>query len=93
MEAKAGNRASPDWRALYEAAVLELDLEKIPARIAEAQRAVMNRMEDQNRSDGSESEVLKNTLKNPFFRNSGARNHWWRCRPNRWRKIFSAFSG
>ena len=40
----------PAWRALYEAAVLELDPAKIPARIAEAQRAVMNRMDDLNRS-------------------------------------------
>ncbi len=60
MEANAGNRASPNWRALYEAAVLELDPEKISARIAEAQRAVM--MEDLNRSDGSESEALMNAL-------------------------------
>jgi hypothetical protein len=30
MEANAGKRASPDWRTLYEAAVLELDPEKIP---------------------------------------------------------------
>ncbi len=62
MEANAGNRASPNWRALYEAAVLELDPEKIPARIAVAQRAIMNRMEDLNRGDGSESEALMNAL-------------------------------
>ena len=36
MEANTGKRASPNWRALYEAAVLELDPEKIPASIAEA---------------------------------------------------------
>ncbi len=63
MEANAGNRASPNWRALYEAAVLELDPEKIPARIAEAQCAIMDRIEDLNHSsDGSESEALMNAL-------------------------------
>lgn len=62
MEANTGSRASPDWRALYEAAVLELNPEKIPARIAEAQHAIINRMEDTNRSDGSESEALINAL-------------------------------
>ena len=63
MEANTGKRASPNWRALYEAAVLELDPEKIPARIAEAQRAVMDRMEDLNRSsDGAESQALMNAL-------------------------------
>lgn len=63
MEANTGKRASPNWRVLYEAAVLELDPEKIPARIAEAQRAVMDRIEDLNRtSDGAESEALMNAL-------------------------------
>jgi hypothetical protein len=62
MEANAGNRAC-DWRALYQAAILELDTRKIPARIAEAQRAIMDRMEDLNRSsDGSESQALINAL-------------------------------
>ena len=62
MEANTGNHASPNWRALYEAAVLELDPGKVPARIAEAQRGIMNQMEDVNRSDGSESEALLNAL-------------------------------
>jgi hypothetical protein len=52
----------PNWRALYEAAVLELDPGKIPARIAEAQRAIRNHMEDMNRPDGPESEALLNAL-------------------------------
>jgi hypothetical protein len=63
MEANTGNPASPHWRTLYEAAVLELNPEKILGRIAEAQGAVMNRMEDLNRSsDGSEGEALINAL-------------------------------
>jgi hypothetical protein len=62
MEANTGNHALPNWRALYEAAVLELDPPKIPARIAEAQRAIMNHMEDMNRPDGPESEALLNAL-------------------------------
>ena len=61
--ANAGNRASPLWRTLYEAAVLELDRDKLLQRISEAQHAVMDRMEDLNRSeDRFESEALINAL-------------------------------
>jgi hypothetical protein len=62
MEANTANRAAPEWRALYEAAVLELDPKQMPERIAQAERAIMNCMEDLNRSDGSESEALLNAL-------------------------------
>ncbi len=63
MEAGTGNRASPPWRTLYEAAVLEIDLTKLAERIAEAERAIMDRMEDINRSsNGSESHALMNAL-------------------------------
>ena len=56
MEADTGNWASANWRPLYEAAILELDHRKMVERIAEAERAIMDRMEDLNRCDGSESE-------------------------------------
>jgi hypothetical protein len=63
MEANTGKGDAPSWHALYEAAVLELDPAKIPARIAKAQRAVMDRMADLNRSgDGVESQALMNAL-------------------------------
>lgn len=60
-----GSRASPfsNWHTLYEAAVLELNNEKLLVRIAEAERAVMERLEALNRSgDGLESEQLVNAL-------------------------------
>ena len=54
---------SPNWRMLYEAAILELELDKLPVRIAEAERAVTARLEELNRSDdGVESEALMNAL-------------------------------
>lgn len=54
---------SPNWRSLYEAAVLELDHTKLLLRVAEAERAVMSRINDVVRSgvDG-ESEALINAL-------------------------------
>src|SRR5262249_23509939 len=63
MEASTGKRASPNWHALYEAAVLEIDLNKLPHRIAEAQDAIMDRIEDLNHScDGSERRALIDAL-------------------------------
>ena len=63
MEANTGNRASPHWRVLYEAAVLEIDVKKLPQRIAQAQSAIMDRVEDLNHCcDGSESEALMDAL-------------------------------
>lgn len=52
MEANAAG-ASSRWRVLYEAAVLELDSKKLAALIAEAERAIMDRMEDLKRSGES----------------------------------------
>lgn len=63
MGTGTNDRASPNWRSLYEAAILEIDSNKLQVRIAEAECAVMNRMEDLNRSgDGSESRALMNAL-------------------------------
>lgn len=63
MPAGTGNRVSPPWRALYKAAILELDPEKLPQRIGQAESAIMDRMEDLNHSgDGSESQALMSAL-------------------------------
>jgi hypothetical protein len=63
MEANTGNGGPPQWRVLYEAALLELDLKKLPQRLTEAQSAIMNRIEElNNSSDGSESQALMNAL-------------------------------
>jgi len=61
--ANTGNRASQLWRTVYEAAVLELDPDKLPQRMTDAQQAIIDRMEDLNRSeDVPESEATSNTL-------------------------------
>jgi len=63
VETDSGNREVPYWRTLYEAAVLELDSNKQLERIAEAEHAIMDRMDDLNRSnDGTEREMLENAL-------------------------------
>ena len=57
------NQASPRWRILYEAAVLELDREKLQLRIAEAEREVTSRMQELHQeNDDSESAALINAL-------------------------------
>jgi len=56
------NRTSTNWRSLYEAAIMELDGCKFLERIKEAEHAIMDRMEDLNRSNHSESEALLNAL-------------------------------
>ena len=65
MEADTGDWASANWRLRYEAAILELDHSRMVERIAEAERAIMDRIEDVKRSDGSESEALMNALDAP----------------------------
>ena len=61
--ANPGNRAYPHWYTLYEAALLEFDLDKLRQRITEAQHAVLDRILVLNGSDGgSESEALINAL-------------------------------
>jgi len=52
----------PYWRLLQEAAILELDHSKMVERVAEAEHAIMDRMEDLKRSNGSESDALVNAL-------------------------------
>ncbi len=62
---KTETKVSPEWRKLYEAAVLELDEQKILQRVADAEQAVKQRMDDVYRAspDGAaESEALVNAL-------------------------------
>jgi hypothetical protein len=37
---------APAWKQLYESAILELDKNKLPGRIAEARRAIHDRAEE-----------------------------------------------
>jgi len=62
--ATAGDRASLQWRTLYEAAVLELDRPRLLQRIAEAQLAIMDHLEHfEPKSDGdTENGELMNAL-------------------------------
>ena len=64
QQTKKGNQWYFGMKAhVYEAALLELDRDKLPQRITEAQHAVMDRMRVLNgRDGGSESEALMNAL-------------------------------
>ena len=63
MEAGTGQRTSPLWRALYEAAVLEIDPEQLPLRIVAAEIAISHRMQDLDHcGDGSERDALIDAL-------------------------------
>ena len=58
------DRASAQWRTLYEAAVFETDRHKQSQRINEALHAIMDRMKGLSRSSeyGSESAALIKAL-------------------------------
>lgn len=63
MEAGPGNQATPHWRSLYEAAVLELDCSKMALRIDAAERAITKRIEELNPSSYPvEAQQLMNAL-------------------------------
>lgn len=63
MGTATSNQAYPRWRILYEAAILEVDPNKILPCIAEAEGAVMDRIEDLKRSaEESEGQALLNAL-------------------------------
>jgi hypothetical protein len=48
-----------NWLALYKAALLELDLQKMPARIALANKALLDRSREIQKSDGYYWEKLE----------------------------------
>lgn len=63
MQPSSGNTSPLDWRSLYESAVTELDPQKFPKRLDEAQRAIEDRMNELNSSGrGVEREELMNAL-------------------------------
>ena len=54
---------APQWRELYRAALLELDLTKSPNLIAEARRAILNQIEDSiPKPSNAEQVALGNAL-------------------------------
>ncbi|HMJ20994.1 MAG TPA: hypothetical protein VK513_03770 [Terriglobales bacterium] len=61
-ETKSNGAAHPQWRQLCEAAVLELDPNKLLARIAEARTAVLYQIEDSLDSSQAERFALHDAL-------------------------------
>ena len=62
MVTSTGSRVSPQWKSLYEAAVLELDRNMMMQRIAQAERAVAERLAVATESGNAEAEALMNAL-------------------------------
>ena len=63
MTPPRGSSDPLQWRDLFQAAVLELDLDKLPLRIAIAQEAVMNAIEDTlHAGAGSDQQTLLDAL-------------------------------
>ena len=62
MSDTSGNGA-PKWKQLCNAALAELDPAKLPERIAEARRAVLDRIEDNfSGSANDDHQALRNAL-------------------------------
>jgi len=58
------NSHAPQWRQLCQAAFLELDLEKLLQRIAEARNAVLDQIEDcHSRPSDREGYALRDALR------------------------------
>jgi hypothetical protein len=54
---------APAWKQLYESAILELDKNKLPSRIAEARRAMYERLQEiLTCSSVAEHRALNNAL-------------------------------
>jgi hypothetical protein len=52
------------WKQLYETAILEIDNSKLPKRIAEARRAILDRAEEiQTNPPSDERHALNNALR------------------------------
>ncbi|HEX6802703.1 MAG TPA: hypothetical protein VF133_03410 [Terriglobales bacterium] len=55
----------PDWKALYEAALLETDRGKLPARIMSARSAIFDRIEESVTNPlAAEQSAMDNALRN-----------------------------
>ena len=53
----AGSSGQIHWKTLYEAALFEVDINKIAQRIVDAERAVINRMASLRMSEHGEAET------------------------------------
>jgi len=59
----AGTPCPPDWKQLYQLALVELDPVKLTQRIADARVAVLNRIEDTLKNPGTgEQQMLNDAL-------------------------------
>jgi hypothetical protein len=62
---KDSNARAPQWKKLYEAAILELDPTKLQLRINEAHGAILDRAEQLlTRPSDSEQQALNDALRN-----------------------------
>jgi hypothetical protein len=55
----------PDWRTFYRAAILEPDISKVPGRIAEAKKEIVQRARDlfqENRNNIEEAQALDSAM-------------------------------
>jgi hypothetical protein len=63
--AMANVHSVPDWKALYEAALLETDRDKLPARIMSARSAIFDRIEESVTNPlAVEQSAMDNALRN-----------------------------
>jgi hypothetical protein len=65
------------WRALYKAALFEMDRAKLPERIAEAEKAVVIRARELFKANGDDCEE-KEALENAMFALHAFGNVWQR---------------
>ena len=67
MSANTGTGPSPQWRRLYESAVLELNPQKIAAKIDEAESAIIERLQNAPEHEkvalGNALDLLRNLRK------------------------------
>ena len=62
---KNGDARAPQWKTPYEAAILELDPNKLQQRISEAHQAILDRVEQlRTRPSDREQQALDDALRN-----------------------------
>jgi hypothetical protein len=70
---------NPDWRTLYRAAILESDVSKVPDRIAEAKKEIVQRARElfqENRNNIEEEQALDSAMRSlHVFRSTLKTNH------------------
>jgi hypothetical protein len=78
---KEGDARTPQWKKPYEAAILELDPNKLQQRISEAHQAILDRAEEllTRRPSEREQQALNDALRNlrilRTMSESGAEGH------------------